>query len=508
MDWQREHFPGTPGPQVRTRTRSSTRPAAPGEKQERLWLDHAVNHLLRTRPELSSAYRLVDWQIATLLSLAAGLILGAVLVPSATLTFVFAAMVVPFFCTVVIRALALLTMLTQASSPLKKVTMEELSTGEPLPRYAILVPLYQETDVLPGLISALTSIDYPRDRLEISLVVEKGDIATRAALSRQDLPPHMRTVCVPEGQPRTKPRAINYALASATGDYVVVYDAEDNPQPDQLLKALAAFRAAGPQLGCVQAHLNIYNPNESFLTRQFCIEYTALFDAIVPTLARLDLPVPLGGTSNHFPRHVLETSGGWDPFNVTEDADLGIRLARQGLRVGALSSTTWEEAPATFRVWLGQRTRWLKGWMQTYIVHMRDPVSLLAELGFWRFTGLQILMAGMILSCLVHPWFYVALAIGLAAGNPALLPGPDQQLLYWIGLFNLLAGYVFAMALGAVAIARRGRSALVSSCIAMPVYWLLISCAAYRALWQLMTAPHRWEKTHHRARDTVAGQDV
>lgn len=268
MDWQREHFPDTPRAKVRTRTKASPQPpVAPGEGQERLWLDHAVNHLLRTRPGLSSAYRLTDWQIAVLFSLAAGLILGAALSASATLTFIFAAMAVPFFCVVVIRALALVTMPIHAPSTLKPMSVDELSTGGPLPRYAILVPLYQETDVLPGLISALTSIDYPRDRLEISLVVENGDIATRAALSCLKLPPHMRVVCVPEGQPRTKPRAINYALASATGDYVVVYDAEDNPEPDQLLRALAAFRAAGPELGCVQAHLNIYNPNESFLTR-------------------------------------------------------------------------------------------------------------------------------------------------------------------------------------------------------------------------------------------------
>ena len=507
MDWQREHFPDTPRAEVRTRIKQPPQPVPPGEEQERLWLDYAVNHLLRTRPDLSSAHRLVGWQIAALFGLAASLIVGVALSASATLTIVFAAMAVPFFCTVVIRALALVTALRQPPSPSKALSVEQLSTHAPLPRYAILVPLYQEADVLPGLLSALAFIDYPRDLLEISLVVENDDIATRDALSSQVLPPHMRVVCVPAGQPRTKPRALNYALASATGDYVVVYDAEDSPEPDQLLKAVAAFRATGPQLGCVQAHLNIYNANESFLTRQFCIEYTALFDAIVPTLARLDLPVPLGGTSNHFPRHVLEASGGWDPFNVTEDADLGIRLARQGLRVDALSSTTWEEAPATFRIWLGQRTRWLKGWMQTYIVHMRDPASFLAELGLWRFIGIQVLMAGMILSCLVHPWFYVALAISLASGEQGLLLGANQHPFFWIGIFNLFAGYVFAMALGAVTVTRRGRPVLAFACMAMPAYWLLISCAAYRALWQLLTAPHRWEKTHHRARDLVPGQD-
>lgn len=508
MDWQREHFPDATGDTICTRAKRTAEPAPPDEEQERQWLDHAVNHLLRTRPELSSAHRLVGWQVAALAGLMASLILGALLSTSSTLTFLFAAMAVPFFCIVVIRALALVVVLVQTPATLPARSAKALLAGRPLPRYAVLVPLYQEEDVVPGLLSALAALDYPHDRLEISLVVEKDDVATRRALSRHSLASHMRVVCVPPGQPRTKPRAINYALASATGDYVVVYDAEDIPENDQLLKAVAAFRSAGPELGCVQAQLNIYNPHESFFTRQFCIEYTALFDAIVPTLAQLDLPVPLGGTSNHFPRHVLETSGGWDPFNVTEDADLGIRLARQGLRVDALTSTTWEEAPATFRIWLGQRTRWLKGWMQTYIVHMRNPVRFLADLGLLRFIGVQVLMGGMILSCLVHPWFYVALAIGLASGGYDVLPGPDQHFLYWVGIFNLLAGYVSAMALGAVTVARRGRPMLALSCFAMPLYWLLISCAAYRALWQLMTAPHRWEKTHHRARKSVRGQSM
>lgn len=500
MDWQREHSPDAKRPAMPPQRSASPAPSIqPDAEQERLWLDHATNHLRRTHPNLSSAYLLAGWQITALIILVAGLGIGLVIAPSATLNFGFAAMAVPFCCIVAIRALAFAHL--SATPPSRGYHLPALAGIDPLPNYSVLVPLYQEAEVVPGLLAALAAIDYPKDRMEISLIVERDDLATRATLAHEQLPAYMRIVSVPDGEPRTKPRAINYALASARGDYVVVYDAEDIPEPDQLRRALAAFQAAGPDLGCVQSSLNTYNPNETFFTRQFSIEYTALFDAILPALARLDLPVPLGGTSNHFPRHVLEASGGWDPYNVTEDADLGIRLARQGLRVGVLPSTTWEEAPETFRIWLGQRTRWLKGWMQTYIVHMREPFRLLRELGTARFMGLQVLMGGMILSCFVHPWFYAALALSVVSGNLEILIGSSQsQVLYWIGLFNLLAGYISAMALGIAAVGRRGRLSLLASSLAMPLYWLLISYAAYRALWQLLTAPHFWEKTRHRAR--------
>jgi cellulose synthase/poly-beta-1,6-N-acetylglucosamine synthase-like glycosyltransferase len=290
----------------------------------------------------------------------------------------------------------------------------------------------------------------------VLLIVESIDQETQAALRSAGPARHMRVLVVPDGTPRTKPRALQYALQFAQGDYVVVYDAEDVPEPDQLRRALAALRAAPERLGCLQAQLNIYNSRASWLTRQFTVEYTALFDCILPTLERLDLPVPLGGTSNHFPRAVLDAVGGWDPFNVTEDADLGIRLARAGWHVGVLPSTTWEEAPPTFRVWLGQRTRWLKGWMQTYLVHMRAPRRLWRELGAKRFLAAGA-DGGLILSALVQ-WFYVLVA--LEAWHGRLFGVPDSVLghsLLWIGVFNVIAGYVSAIALGSVASARRGR---------------------------------------------------
>ncbi len=439
------------------------------------------------------------WQKGTLGALAATAAAGALLAPEATLVALLAVMAIPFLLVVALRVISLWHLLGKA----------QLTGGEArpadgtLPLYTVLVPLYREAAVVPHLLCALSRIDYPADRLEVLLIVESVDGETQAALAQAALRPHMRVLVVPDGEPRTKPRALQYALQFARGDYVVVYDAEDVPEPDQLRCALAALRAAPGRLGCLQAQLNIYNSCTSWLTRQFTIEYTALIDAILPTLERLRLPVPLGGTSNHFPRAVLDAVGGWDPFNVTEDADLGIRLARAGWHVGVLHSTTWEEAPPTFAVWRGQRTRWLKGWMQTYLVHMRQPRRLWRQLGARRFLGLQVLMGGLILSALVHPWFYVLVALdfwqGRLFGVPASLLG---QSLLWIGVFNVVAGYVSAIALGCVSAARRGRPALAAHAVLMPVYWLGISFAAYRALAQLVSAPYHWEKTEHFAQAT------
>jgi cellulose synthase/poly-beta-1,6-N-acetylglucosamine synthase-like glycosyltransferase len=459
----------------------------------------AVRGLATQSPELSAATGLPLWQKGALGGLAAATLVGAILAPEATLVALLAVMAVPFLLVAALRVVALWHLLGNAP-PLPGYEAKKGADG-PLPLYTVLVPLYREAAVVPHLLRALERIDYPHDRLEVVLIVESVDGETQTALAQAALAHHMRVLVVPDGRPRTKPRACQYALQFARGDYVVVYDAEDVPEPDQLRRALAALRAEPDRLGCLQAQLNIYNSRTSWLTRQFTIEYTALFDAILPTLEQLKLPVPLGGTSNHFPRAVLDAVGGWDPYNVTEDADLGIRLARAGWRVGVLRSTTWEEAPPTFAVWRGQRTRWLKGWMQTYLVHMRSPRRLWRELGARRFLGLQVLMGGLILSALVHPWFYVLVALDLWHGR--LLGIPDSLLghsLLWIGVFNVIAGYISAIALGIVSAARRGCLGLAVHAALMPLYWLGISFAAYRALAQLVSAPYYWEKTEHFAR--------
>jgi cellulose synthase/poly-beta-1,6-N-acetylglucosamine synthase-like glycosyltransferase len=482
--------------------------AAAVSKGDLARLRKAVSGLRERSPELSAATPFPTWQKATLAAGAAIVGSGAFVAPEATLVALLAVMAVPFLLVVALRAVSLWHLLARPPPP-RDVSATPIDE-DALPVYSVLVPLLREAAVVPHLIDALFRLDYPQEKLDVFLIAESFDAETRAALGAITLPPHMRVLVVPDGEPRTKPRACQYALQFARGEYVVVYDAEDAPEPDQLRRAVSTLKHAPGRLGCLQAQLNIYNASTSWLTRQFAIEYTALFDCILPTLERLKLPVPLGGTSNHFPRAVLEEVGGWDPYNVTEDADLGIRLARAGWQVGVLSSTTWEEAPPTFAVWIGQRTRWLKGWMQTYLVHMRAPSRLWKELGARRFLGLQVLMGGLILSALVHPWFYVLVAVDLWQGR--LLGLPDSvvgRTLLWVGVLNVIAGYVSAMALGAVSTARRGRLGLATHALSMPVYWLGISMGAYRALWQLVFAPYYWEKTEHftRLRNSKSASD-
>lgn len=448
--------------------------------------------------EFSAAGPLPSWQRWTLVGIFCALVFGAITAPHTTLAVLLAVLAFPFFCVVILRISALVLMVRRAG----QTTLSRSLPDDDLPKYSILVPLYDEAKIVPDLIAALFKIDYPERKLDVQMIVESADPETYAALLEQTLPRHMRINVVPTTSPQTKPRALNHALASAKGDYVVVYDAEDIPDPKQLRQA-AAQLMSNPKLGCVQACLNVYNPRESFLSRQFTIEYTALFDLLLPTLRWLGFPVPLGGTSNHFPRKVLEALGGWDAHNVTEDADLGICLARAGLEVEILHSTTWEEAPVTVANWMRQRTRWLKGWMQTYLVHMRRPSRLLNELGVRGFSGLQIFMGGVLLSVLVHPWFYVFAAMDFWAAQSGAGLFDVHPALWWIGFFNLIAGYCAGVALGCAAVIVRGWTDLALSSLWMPVYWLMISFAAYRALWQLLRRPFYWEKTVHRPRSQL-----
>jgi cellulose synthase/poly-beta-1,6-N-acetylglucosamine synthase-like glycosyltransferase len=199
---------------------------------------------------------------------------GVVLAPETTLIALLVILAAPFLCVVVLRTVAL----WQLAHPLPKPSRASALPDVRLPVYTVLVPLFRETGVVPELLASLRALDYPPDRLEVMFVVEQVDAATQAALAAASLDPHMQMLVVPEGKPRTKPRAIQYAVQFAQGDYVVVFDAEDEPEPDQLRRALAALRAGGDRMGCLQAQLNIYNSDAGWFTRQFTIEYTALFD--------------------------------------------------------------------------------------------------------------------------------------------------------------------------------------------------------------------------------------
>lgn len=367
---------------------------------------------------------------------------------------------------------------------------------EDLPLYTILVPLYREANVLPALTRSLRGLDYPPDLLDIKLVVEADDAETRAALSDLDLDPCFRTIVVPPSTPRTKPKACNYALRFAHGEFVVIFDAEDRPEPDQLKKAVARFRAAPDTVGCLQARLNFYNRDENWLTRLFALDYALWFDFLLPGLDALAVPMPLGGTSNHFRTSVLRAIHGWDSFNVTEDADLGIRLARLGHRATTLDSTTYEEATSRSGDWLKQRSRWLKGYMQTWLVHMRNPRALWKHAGPRGFFAFQLFIGGTFVSSLANPLMWAIFLASHAAGI-AIFSGPFGEVLARASLFSLVAGNALFVYLAMLGPYRRGWLQLTPYGITAPFYWLLISAAAYRAVWHLIRRPFHWEKTRH-----------
>ena len=318
------------------------------------------------------------------------------------------------------------------------------------------------------------------------------------AIAAMSLAPHFEVIIVPSGKPQTKPRALNYATQFARGTLVTIFDCEDIPEPNQLRLAAGRFAVDDGQLGCVQAALHYYNPAQNWLTRQFAAEYAGLFRVILPALASYGLPLPLGGTSNHFRLAVLKQVGGWDAFNVTEDADLGIRLARFGYLTDVLSSRTHEEANSRVGNWLRQRRRWLKGFLQTWLVHMRQPVLLKRELGWSGFLSVQAFTLGTFASALLHPFLVIhaiwtLLPDQVAASRESLL----LQLATACCLSMLLLGYGAAFAINIMGQRRIGLPFSFWQLVTMPAYWLLATCAAWMALWDFIVAPFHWHKTQH-----------
>lgn len=364
-----------------------------------------------------------------------------------------------------------------------------------LPRVSLLVPLYSEREIAARLVARLDVLDYPRELLEICLVVEADDTVTRAALDAIDLPPHMRPIVVPEGRFKTKPRALNYALDFCRGTLVGVYDAEDAPAPDQIRQVVARFHSRGPDLACVQAVLDFYNTRSNWLARCFAVEYAAWFRVVLPGLTRLGLVAPLGGTSLFLRRSVLDELGGWDAHNVTEDADLGVRLARHGYRTEFISSVTAEEANCRPWPWIRQRSRWLKGYMVTWTVHMRRPLQLLRQLGAWRFLGFQVQFLGTISQFLLTPFIWLFWLVPLGVPHP-FAPALPMPAVVAMAVAFLLSEAI-TLAVGFAGVRRSEHRHLLPWVITLHVYFPLAALAAYRGLFELVTRPFYWDKTEH-----------
>lgn len=453
-------------------------------------LRRATYGLLRHSPWASARHRLSPAQ--TVLAVAAMLLAsGVIMMGDVTILMLMVQCLAGLFFLFVVLLRGLCTL----PPPQARRRLPVALSDDELPTYTVLVPLFRETSVLAQLMASLEQLDYPPEKLDIKIILEANDRAMREAVASIGLPSHFDVVVVPKGKPQTKPRALNYAMHFARGTLATIFDGEDIPQPNQLRLAAAEFAHLPDHVACLQAALELYNPAENWLTRQFAAEYAGLFHVILPALSAYHLPLPLGGTSNHFRVEALRAVGGWDPFNVTEDADLGIRLSRCGYATGTLESATFEEAPSHLKVWARQRRRWLKGFLQTWLVHNRNPMQLLRDLGPVGFVTAQVMTIGIFASTLLHP---LLLALTLWQLQPSQLPTTAAGfLLSGLGVAVLFMGYATAMITCRQGLKHIGASGWTFTLLTIPVYWLIMSFAAWMALWDFLVAPFHWHKTSH-----------
>lgn len=367
-----------------------------------------------------------------------------------------------------------------------------------LPIYSVLCPLFRESQIVPQFLEALEAIEWPKQKLEVLLLLEEDDIDTISEIRHMILPSYVKTIIVPNSEPKTKPKACNYGLTFATGEYVVIYDAEDKPDPLQLKKAYLGFQKLGKKVKCLQAKLNYYNPRQNLLTRLFTAEYSLWFDVTLVGLQTLNTAIPLGGTSNHFRTADLKVLQGWDPFNVTEDADLGIRIFKNGFQTAIIDSTTYEEANSRMNNWVKQRSRWLKGYMQTYLVHNRNfreffSQSKLHALLFQINVGWKISFA------LINPILWIT-TISYFALRPIVGPYIESVYptpIFYMAALSLVAGNFLFLYLYMIGCAKRQQWYLIKYAFFIPVYWVLWSIAGIVAFYQLLFKPHYWSKTTH-----------
>ncbi|NBB97483.1 MAG: glycosyltransferase [Alphaproteobacteria bacterium] len=431
-----------------------------------------------------------QWFSRSLIAVSLVVLLGAILAPVGMLMALTGLVVVALSVSTFLKLLAAFATLLRPRPP------EPHDTAVPRrPIVSIMVPLFREPAVVPRLIDRLARLTWPRELTDILLVVEENDHATRAALERISLPRWIRVIPVPDAKLKTKPRALNFAMMFARGSIIGVYDAEDAPEADQIHRVVGAFQTGPDNLACVQGVLDFYNPRVNWVSRCFTIEYATWFRIILPGMERLGLAVPLGGTTLFFRRDILEKLGGWDAHNVTEDADLGIRLARHGYVTHLLPTVTFEEANCHILPWIRQRSRWLKGYAVTWMVHMRQPRLLWRQLGPWRFFGVQVLFLGTLVQFMLAPllWTFWLMLLGLGHPLQDSLPG---TLFLGLGVVFLTAEAT-SIGLGATALRARHHAGLWRWLPALHAYFPLAVLAVYKALWELVSAPFYWDKTSH-----------
>ncbi len=452
--------------------------------------------LSRLRPDWSASQPMTRAQKGVAAGLVAALLLAAAFFPLRTAQGLIAACTACYVVLTVYKFVVIRASLSPAA--ILRFSAGELAAQEPCewPLFSILVPMYKEPETVGQMVASLAAMDYPADRLDVQILLEADDGATLAAARAVALPPGFRVTEIPASFPRTKPKACNIGLGLAKGEYLVIYDAEDLPEKDQLKKAVMAFEASPANVVCVQSRLNYYNPRQNILTRWFTAEYSAWFDLQLPGLAALKAVIPLGGTSNHFKTRVLRELLGWDAYNVTEDCDLGVRLARAGYATRMLETTTWEEACSDLAFWIKQRTRWQKGYIQTWFVHMRSPWRLFRELGPLNFLHYHLLIGGVTFSALVNPVFWLMALVWFVfrpEGVARLFPGP----VFAAGAACLFLGNFVFVYVNLLGCCKRKNDHLMVWALLTPVYWMMMSYSGWRAFLQFFRDPFVWEKTQH-----------
>ncbi|HEY6470529.1 MAG TPA: glycosyltransferase [Candidatus Dormibacteraeota bacterium] len=456
----------------------------------------AVDGLRLRHPELSASRVLDRNQALVILGIAVAGTLGFILAPVGT-GIALSGCIAAVYLLVFVGNVGVFRRLIHTPHVVS-VTDEEARAvpDDQLPVYTVMIAAYDEPEVIATTLRSLAALDYPAHLLDIKLLLEADDSATRSAVLAAHPAANVEVVLVPPSRPRTKPKALNFGLLRARGALITIYDAEDRPEPLQLRRAVLAFSRAAPEVACLQARLEYHNPHQNLLTSWFAIEYLSWFGFSLPAIAGGRTPVPLGGTSMHMRRSVLEKIGGWDPFNVTEDCDLGVRLYRMGYRTEFLNSTTYEEANSDPINWIKQRSRWYKGYAQTWLVHMRHPRRLWHELGGRGFCGFNMLVGATTLTALLNPVFW-ALTLTWFFAHPTFIQSIFPSWVYFPGLASMIAGNFLALYVDFIVIRTAGRPELMRAAVLAPLYWMLISVGALRAFLQLLISPFFWEKTTH-----------
>ena len=456
----------------------------------------AVHGLRERDPLASAAVAFVPWQKWAGGAMIVALVVALVLAPTGTLVVLTALCTLTYLVTLADRVLLLSRGLARDS--ILTVTDERARAlkEDELPAYTVLVPAYNEPEVIGDLIASMNALEYPGDKLEVLLLLEADDQVTIEAAQAAGLGEVCRIMPIPPAEPRTKPKACNYALHYAKGDIVTIYDAEDQPDPLQLRRVVAAFGELDDDVACIQAKLAFHNGAQNVLAAWFTADYALWFNFLLPGLMKSDSPIPLGGTSNHFRAEVLADVGAWDPHNVTEDADLGVRIAVRGYRTAVLDSTTMEEANPDPINWIRQRSRWYKGYLQTWLVHMRQPVALWRALGPRRMFRFTTLLAGTpVIACLNMVFWLVTLSWVL--GQPAIVAEVFPPYVYFPALICLVLGNATILYSNLVAVRETNNQDLWLACLTVPLYWVLMSIAAIKGTYQLFANPSYWEKTVH-----------